>query len=237
MPRRNRLDQPGLPHHVIQRGNNRSACFFADADFLSYLRWLRMAARDHSVAIHAYVLMTNHVHLLATPAKPGALATLMQSLGRRYVRYVNSTYGRTGTLWEGRYRAGAVDSEDYLLRLYRYIEMNPVRANMVSHPGEYRWSSHAFNAHGEANDWLRPHPLYIALGNESTERREAYRDLFLADNEPEVTERIRTAVNLGIGVGDARFREYLEAAERAKKQGGRQRKDHQPQASEPAELF
>jgi putative transposase len=133
---------------VIQRGNNRGACFFADDDYYCYLHWLRKAAADHDVAVHAYVLMTNHVHILATPAKPGALAMMMQSLGRRYVRYVNATYKRSGTLWEGRYKAGAVDAEDYLLRVYRYIELNPgaggyggvsSRVSVVQPCGQWGW--------------------------------------------------------------------------------------------------
>ncbi len=238
MPRRPRLDQPGLPQHVIQRGNNRSACFFADDDYYCYLHWLRKAAADHNVAVHAYVLMTNHVHILATPAKPGALATMMQSLGRRYVRYVNATYKRSGTLWEGRYKAGAVDAEDYLLRVYRYIELNPVRASLVVYPREYQWSSHAVNGGGKASDWLKAHALYLALGRGPAERTEAYLALFQTELDPQDTARIRSAVNLGIGVGDARFREELEAAQQAKKKGGRKCK-HEPAqvVGEQADLF
>lgn len=237
MSRRSRLNQPGLPQHVIQRGNNRGACFFADDDYYCYLHWLRKAAEDHGVAVHAYVLMTNHVHLLATPAKPGALATMMQSLGRRYVRYVNATYKRSGTLWEGRYKAGAVDAEDYLLRVYRYIELNPVRANMVAHPRSYQWSSYAINGGGKASDWLKPHALYLALGSGPAERTAAYLALFQTELDPEDTARIRTAVNLGIGVGDARFRKELEAAEKAKKKGGRKRKGEHAPAGEQVDLF
>ena len=237
MPRRLRLDQPGLPQHVIQRGNNRSACFFADDDYYCYLHWLRKAAADHNVAVHAYVLMTNHVHILATPVKPGALATMMQSLGRRYVRYVNTIHKRSGTLWEGRYKAGAVDAEDYLLRVYRYIELNPVRANMVAYPRQYQWSSHAINGGGKTSDWLKPHALYLALGRGSAERTEAYLALFQTELDPEDTARIRTAVNLGIGVGDARFREELEAAEQAKKKGGRKRTHEPAQVGEQVDLF
>ena len=237
MPRRPRLDQPGQPQHIIQRGNIRGVCFFADDDYYCYLHWLRKAAADHHVAVHAYVLMTNHVHVLATPAKARALATMMQSLGRRYVRYVNATYKRSGTLWEGRYKAGAVDAEEYLLRVYRYIELNPVRANMVAYPHEYRWSSHAINAGGKANDWLKPHALYLALGSGPAERTEAYLSLFRIELDPEDTARIRTAVNLGIGVGDARFREELEAAKQAKKKGGRKCKDEHAPVGEQADLF
>ena len=229
MPRRLRLDQPGQPQHIIQRGNNRSACFFADDDYYCYLHWLKKAAHDQGVEIHAYVLMTNHVHILATPTKPGALATMMQSLGRRYVRYVNATYKRSGTLWEGRYKAGVVDAEEYLLRVYRYIELNPVRANMVAHPGDYPWSSYAVNGAGKANDWLKPHALYLALGGGPVTRAEAYAALFRTELDAEVIDRIRTAANLGMGVSDVRFREEIAAADEAKKKGGRKRKDKQPQ--------
>ena len=237
MPRRIRFDQPGLPQHIIQRGNNRSACFFADGDYYCYLHWLRKAAHDHGVKVHAYVLMTNHVHLLATPAKAGALATMMQSLGRRYVRYVNSTYKRSGTLWEGRYKAGAVDAEDYVLRVYRYIELNPVRANMVAHPGDYPWSSYAINGGGKASEWLKPQALYLALGSGMKERTEAYVALFRTELDPEVTGRIRSAVNLGIGVGDARFQAEIMAVEQAKRNGGRKRKEAQVPVGQQVDLF
>lgn len=237
MPRRPRLDQPGLPQHVIQRGNNRGACFFTDVDYRCYLRWLAQAAGAHGVAVHAYVLMTNHVHILATPARPGALATMMQSLGRRYVRYVNAAHMRSGTLWEGRYKAGAVDAEDYLLRVYRYIELNPVRAGMVAHPHEYRWSSYAVNGGGEASDWLQQHSVYLALGRGSTERAEAYRALLETGLDPETTARIRTAVKLGIGIGDPRFGDEVAAIERAKKRGGRKRKNGQAGVGEQVDLL
>jgi putative transposase len=234
MPRRPRIDIPGLPQHVIARGNNRAPCFFADRDYSRYLDWLKRSSGDHGIAIHAYVLMTNHVHILATPAEPGALSTMMQSLGRCYVRYVNRAYQRTGTLWEGRFRSGVVDSDDYLLRVYRYIEMNPVRAGLVRHASEYRWSSYAINTGGKASDWLKPHPVYRALGNGSTERSVAYRELFRAEIDPEDVDRIRTAVNLGIGIADPRFREALSAIEQGKRRGGRRRKDQTLQDASPA---
>ncbi|WP_372016631.1 transposase [Pseudoxanthomonas sp. 10H] len=134
MPRPPRLDPPGIARHVVQRGNDRQPCFFADIDRQRYLQDLRKLALAHACQVHAYVLMTNHVHLLVTPAHAGALAVLMQALGRRYVRYVNDHYRRTGTLWEGRYKACLVDGDDHLLRCYRYIELNPVRAGMVADP-------------------------------------------------------------------------------------------------------
>lgn len=147
MPRRPRLNFAGMPLHVIQRGNNRSACFFAEEDFRFYLHWLGIGAKKYGCAIHAYVLMTNHVHLLMTPEKPAAASTLLQSLGRRYVQYVNRFYKRSGTLWEGRFKASLVNAEEYLLKCHRYIELNPLRAGMVRHPGEYAWSSYGANGH------------------------------------------------------------------------------------------
>ena len=161
MPRPLRIDFPGIPQHVIQRGNDRQPCFFDDADYLCYRSELRDMARREGCAVHAYVLMTNHVHLLLTPLQPGAVARTMQSLGRRYVRYINATYGRTGTLWEGRYKASLVGDGDYLLRCHRYIELNPLRAGMVADPCDYRWSSHRALAFGEAD------PLMAFLDNGS----------------------------------------------------------------------
>ena len=137
MPRQPRYALAGFPQHVIQRGNNRSATFYAEQDYRVYLECLAEACHVHETALHAYVLMTNHVHLLMTPGKTNGLAKVMQSLGRRYVRYVNDTYRRTGTLWEGRYKASVIDTEHYLLACYRYIEMNPVRAGLVAHPADY----------------------------------------------------------------------------------------------------
>ena len=237
MPRRPRLDQPGLPQHVIQRGNNRCACFFADDDYYCYLHWLRKAAHDYDVDVHAYVLMTNHVHLLATPGKQGAMAKMMQSLGRRYVRYVNATYKRSGTLWEGRFKAGAVDAEAYLLRVYRYIELNPVRAHMVAHPADYPWSSFAINGGGKPSEWLTQHPLYLALGRGAGERMVAYEELFRYELDPEEITRIRTSVNLGIGVDNARFSEQRRAAEQAKRKSGRKSNDANSLNGDQVDLF
>lgn len=142
MPRRPRIKLAGLPQHLVQRGINRMACFFADEDYHCYLHWLKKSAADWECAIHAYVLMTNHVHLLVTPITPDGTARLMQSIGRRYVQYVNRAYRRSGSLWEGRYKSSVVQEETYLLRCMRYIELNPVRAGMTRDPGQYRWSSY-----------------------------------------------------------------------------------------------
>ena len=142
MPRRARISMPGIPWHIIQRGNNRSACFYAEEDYRLYLDHLKEQADKYGCAVHAYVLMTNHVHLLLTPEKENSAALLMKNLGQRYVQYINRTYRRSGTLWEGRFRSCLTQTEDYVLACYRYIELNPVRANMVNHPRAYPWSSY-----------------------------------------------------------------------------------------------
>src|SRR5687768_4695644 len=160
MARRPRLRMSGVPQHVIQRGNNRQATFFAEEDYRFYLACLQEAARKHDCAIHAYVLMTNHVHLLVTPQGPDAMSLVMRDLGRRYVQYINFTYGRSGTLWEGRFKSILVDAQRYFFTCCRYIELNPVRAGMVAHPEEYRWSSHCFNALGHEDHLLSAHHEY-----------------------------------------------------------------------------
>ncbi len=164
MPRKRRFFLPGVPVHVVQRGNNRQAVFFDDNDYRAYLDWLGRAAGEHRCSIHAYVLMTNHVHLLMTPADGQAISATLQALGRRFVPCINHSYRRTGTLWEGRFKASPVQQEGYLLACYRYIELNPVRAQMVDKPDDYPWSSYRVNALGEHNPLLSPHPLYLALG-------------------------------------------------------------------------
>jgi putative transposase len=200
-----------LPQHVIQRGNNRQACFFAEADYLYYLDALRTAAEKFAGRIHAYVLMTNHVHLLMTPDRENALSEIMQSVGRRYVRYVNKEYRRSGTLWEGRFKASLIQSEQYLLTCYRYIELNPVRAGMVDHPGEYRWSSYSANAQGAVDEVLCLHDEYRRLGTTAGERQAAYRALFRNQLEPGAIVDIRDALNHELVVGTNRFKDEVEA--------------------------
>ncbi len=146
MPRQQRYRLPGVPQHVIQRGNNRQVTFFDNMDYRKYLDCLETAGDKYDCAIHAYVLMTNHVHLLMTPSEPDSISKVMQSVGRQYVQYINWSYKRTGTLWEGRYKASPIESERYLLTCYRYIELNPVRAGMVASPADYAWSSYRHNA-------------------------------------------------------------------------------------------
>src|SRR5210317_680022 len=171
MPRRARLSIAGIPWHIIQRGNNRSACFYADEDYHRYLATLREQAEKHGCRVHAYVLMTNHVHLLITPERKDSAALLMKHLGQRYVQYINRTYKRSGTLWEGRFRSCLAQSEGYALACYRYIELNPVRANMVSHPRNYPWSSYRINAEGKKNDLIVPNEQYLRLGRTDVFRR------------------------------------------------------------------
>ena len=198
--------------HVIQRGNDRRRIFFAEEDYLEYRTWLAEAARAQGCAIHAYVLMTNHVHLLLTPARAGSLPRMMQSLGRRYVRAINARRRRTGTLWEGRYRAAPIDSEAYLLRCCRYIELNPVRARMVERPRDYRWSSYRCHALGAGDPLLTPHALYRALGRGAAERQEAYRGLFRAALDAAFLDDLRAATNGGWALGDERFKRGLAKA-------------------------
>ena len=214
MARLGRYFLPDQPLHVIQRGNNREAVFFCDTDYERYRAWLGEAAAHHGCAIHAYVLMTNHVHLLATPRDPDSLPRLMQSLGRRYVRSINSTYRRTGTLWEGRYRAAPIDSEAYFLACCRYIELNPVRAGMAARPGDYPWSSWRAHALGAPDTIVAEHALYRALGGTAAARQEAYRALFDAPLDEGFVDRLRAATNGGWALGDAHFKRQIAQAMR-----------------------
>ncbi len=173
MPRRPRVTLAGLPMHIIQRGNNRQACFYAEQDYQFYLEWLGKYAEETDSSVHSYVLMTNHVHLLLTPARGESSAQLMKRLGQRYVQYINRTYRRSGTLWEGRYRSCLTQDDGYLLNCHRYIELNPVRAKMVEHPADYPWSSYRANGQGVKSDILKPHHQYEALGSTQAERRTA----------------------------------------------------------------
>ena len=152
----------------MQRGINREPCFFAEEDYHFYLHWLQKSAADWHCAIHAYVLMTNHVHLVVTSEQPDGIAKLMQSIGRRYVQYINRSYHRTGSLWEGRFKSSLVQVEEYLLTCMRYIELNPVRASMVNDPAQYRWSSYRHNGLGQADERITPHPLYLELGKDES---------------------------------------------------------------------
>lgn len=210
MPRKPRFVIPGVAQHVIQRGHNREPCFYSEDDYLRYLDDLQQAAEQNQVAIHAYVLMTNHVHLLVTPAQTHSIAHMMQDTGRKFVRYINKRYKRTGSLWEGRYKASLIDSERYLLTCMRYIEMNPVRAGMVDHPGAYRWSSYHLNADFKKNTKLTQHPVYQRLGEGLAQQQYAYRELFSHCLDKTVVHDIRQALNQELVLGREDFKDKFE---------------------------
>jgi putative transposase len=180
--------------------------FGTTADYRFFHHCLANAARRHRCLVHAYVLMTNHVHLLITPASRDGIGRMMQSVGRRYVQYFNNRYGRTGTLWEGRYRATLIDTDQYLLTCYRYIELNPVRAGLVTHPAAYPWSSYAANALGDDDSLLTPHALYLGLDRDAANRRSVYRALFQDAIEASTLDAIRRATNAAWVLGSDRFR-------------------------------
>jgi putative transposase len=224
MSRQPRFVLVGHPQHVIIRGNNREPIFKQNNDYQFYLDKLKAACDKHHCDIHAYVLMTNHVHLLITPYIKNGISKAMQMVGRYYVQYFNKANQRTGTLWEGRYKATLIDSERYALICYRYIEMNPVRANMVEHPAEYLWSSYQTNSLGKVNSLVVPHILYRALGKNCKERQKNYRKLFATGLGEETLDTIRAATNKAWVLGDAYFKdaiaEQLDRPVEAQSRGG-----------------
>ena len=210
MPRKPRFCLADVPVHIVQRGHSREPVFFEDNDYHAYLGWLAEAADRYACAIHAYVLMTNHIHILATPKDAQGISQLMQYLGRRYVPYINHTYGTSGSIWEGRYKASLIHDEQYLLTCMRYIELNPVRASMTSTPSHYRWSSYRANAQGKEDKLLTAHPLYISLGKTQASRLEAYKALFRAHLDEEDLKDIRAAWQTGTPLGNEYFKEKIE---------------------------
>ena len=202
-----------MPQHIVQRGNNREACFFADEDYLFYLRCLEEAARSHARRIHAYVLMPDHMHLLATPRTRGGFAGMLQTVRDRYAQYIRHTYRRSNAVWKGHYQASLVQPEHYLLDCYRYIEFNPVRAAIVEHPANYRWSSHAHHALGLSDELVTEHARYRNLGADAGERRQAYRELCRDPLDPGVLNLIRIALNEELVLGDTQFRRQIEMAQ------------------------
>ena len=237
MPRRPRIKLAGMPQHVVQRGINREPCFFAEEDYHSYLHWLEKAAADWHCVVHAYVLMTNHVHLLISAERPESPGALMKALGQRYVQYVNRTYRRSGTLWEGRFRSCLTQEDGYLLTCQRYIELNPVRADMVEHPAEYRWSSYLGNAQGEPDELLKPHAMYLALGRDKASRAAAYRELFRYALEPGLVDEIRRATNGNYALGNATFAAQVAAALGRRATPGKSGRPRRVVAPESEELF
>ena len=210
MPRKPRFFLPDVPAHIVQRGHSREPVFFDDGDYQAYLGWLEEAATRYHCDIHSYVLMTNHIHILATPRERQGISRMMQYIGRRYVPYINHTYGTSGSIWEGRFKASLISDEQYLLTCMRYIELNPVRANMVKAPGYYRWSSYRYNAQGKDDTIVAEHPLYKAMGRTKVSRCENYKSLFKAHIDADQLKSIRAAWQTGTPLGNDYFREKIE---------------------------
>ena len=211
MPRKKRFYQPGVPVHAFQRGHNKEPVFFQNEDYLAYLRFLKASSDALDCSVHAYVLMTNHVHLLVTPKAADAIGLLFQSIGRQFVPYINKTYRRRGSLWEGRHKGNILESEAYLLACMRYIEMNPVRAGMVEQPAQYRWSSYAANALGVDNAIIKPHEIYLALGKTPEIRQYAYQALFEKPSHADELDLIRSSLHSGTPLGNDRFEKKIES--------------------------
>jgi putative transposase len=212
MPRQKRYRIPDIPQHLTARGNDRKPCFFSPPDYRRYLQLLQEASLKYHCEVHAYVLMTNHVHLLVTPRVPDGISLMMQAVGRRYVQQINALYGRTGTLFEGRYKATVVSSGNYVLQCYRYIELNPVRARMVADPSAYPWSSHGYNALGRGDPVLTGQQTYLRLGSSAISRRSAYIELVREGLSDDDLEQIRTSTRMGRPMGNSRFKVEIEKA-------------------------
>ena len=211
MPRQPRLALANIPQHVVQRGNDRQLCFFTDVDRVRYPQDLRESALRESCNVHTYVLMTHHVRLLMTPAASGQIARVMQSLGRRYLLYINDRYRRTGTLWEGRYTSSLANRETWLLYCYRHIELNPVRARMTADPFDFAGSSHAHNAFGRDDPPIHPHPACLALGSTDHERNSAYGAPAMENLSQDHLDAIHAHLQRQHALGSDRFRSAIEA--------------------------
>jgi len=211
MARQPRLDVPGVAQHVVQRGNDRQPCFASAADYGRYRQALIEASLRFGCSVHAYVLMTNHVHILVTPAERGAVSRMMQAIGRRYVAGFNVRHRRSGTLWEGRFKAGLVAGERYVLTCYRYIELNPVRAGMTAAPENHAWSSYGANALGRHDPLVTPHSVYLSLTASAHDRWAAYRELFHAPSDLAAIDDLRTHTRQQKAWGSDRFRAEIEA--------------------------
>jgi putative transposase len=211
MVRRARLAIAGIPWHVIHRGNNRSRCFFTSSDYSYYLGTLAEQAVKFDCLIHAYVLMTNHVHLLITPARETSAALLMKNLAQRHTQLINRRDNRTGTLWEGRFKSCLAQDDAYVLTCYRYIELNPVRAGMVDNPGSYYWSSYGVNGDGKSSSVITPHADYLALGADTNERLARYRKSFSALLSETELRSIRRATNGNFVLGTDSYLSALQA--------------------------
>ena len=211
MGRQSRINIVGVPQHIVQTGHNRLPCFFDDEDYQFYLKSLRTASDQYQVEIHAYVLLPNSIQIIATPRIDKGISSMMQSLGRRYVQYVNHRYKRSGTLWEGRYKSSLIDSENYLLTCYRYVELRPLHLGLVENLEEYPWSSYHHHC-GEKKDWLiQDHRLFNALGDKDDERCNAYSSSFRYRFDRRMIDFIAETVNMGQVLGGDAFKDNIEA--------------------------
>ncbi|MCZ2721901.1 transposase [Marinomonas sp. 15G1-11] len=211
MPRKPRFFLPNVPVHIVQRGASRDPVFFEDEDYKAYVFWMKEAAVKYNVAIHAFVLMTNHVHILLTAQSGAGVSQFMQHIGRRYVPFINHKYGRSGSIWEGRFKSSLVQSDRYFLAVMRYIELNPVRANMVDHPSLYRWSSFHHNSGVKPLSFITINPIYNALGRNTAERIKNYIRLFEQHLDTRALSAILSAWQTGTPLGDSYFKEKVEA--------------------------
>ena len=205
MSRLPRLSVPGYPHHVIQRGNNRQPIFASLADRQFFLELLEQNAKKFAVQLHAYVLMDNHFHLLATPQADDSLPQMMQAVGRRYVRYYNDSQGRSGTLWEGRYKSTVIQTDRYFLACMVYIDLNPVRAGLVAQARDYPWSSHSHYIGLRQDRLITPHPLYWELGNTPFAREVAYAELVNAGVSADTQNALTRSTLRGWALGEPEF--------------------------------
>lgn len=210
MPRQPRLNLTDIPQHIVQQGHNNLACFFEDDDYRFYLQSLETASRQYAVHVHAYVLLPNMIQIIATQTIPNGVSSMMQSLGRRYVQYINHRYKRSGTLWSGRYKSSVIDSESYLLSCYRYVELRPMYLNLTDTPDEYEWSSFNHHTNEEDSDLIQDHRLYTALGETSAERAENYRKKFDYAFDPRLMDYIAETVKLGQVLGGDAFKDRIE---------------------------
>jgi putative transposase len=210
MARLPRLVVPNQPHHVIQHGIDLQPVFRDADDHVAFLTWLREAAKQFKIAIHAYVLMPDHLHLLATPSDDVGLGRMMQWIGRHYVPYFNQKYGRAGTLWQGRYKATVIDTERYFMACSAYIELNPVRSGVSPSAEDYPWSSYRHHIGASPAPLVTDHPLYWALGNTPFDREAAYKNLVEQGVAADMVSAITDATRKGWALGSEKFKSQLQ---------------------------
>lgn len=210
MPRKPRFFLPNVPVHIVQKGQSNERVFFEDRDFQAYLAWLAEGAKRYDCAIHAYSLMANHIHILATPKATQGVSRMMQFVSGSYVSYINQLCGTSGSIWEGRYKASLIDVKQYLLTCMSYIESNPVRAGETRNPAQYRWSSYRANAQGKVDSLITPHPVYLKLGATTEERLVAYKKIYRARIDEDQLRSIRNAWQTGTPLGSDEFKATVE---------------------------